>query len=164
MTDHSLGVVCQLIMVREAGVEPARPCEHWHLKPASLPIPPLAHGALVQRKKDVTTSNSRCQHFSQIFLFYFFTCHTYEKMGFLSLRILTVVGRLWYTKRAAGSCKRARRPANPDKSIYNTHPAQKARKSRQINLQYAPGAEGRGLPEGIPQRYVFLFFERWNQP
>ena len=29
-------------MVREAGVEPARPCEHWHLKPASLPIPPLA--------------------------------------------------------------------------------------------------------------------------
>ena len=30
-------------VVREAGVEPARPCEHWHLKPASLPIPPLAH-------------------------------------------------------------------------------------------------------------------------
>ena len=30
-------------MVREAGVEPARPCEHRHLKPASLPIPPLAH-------------------------------------------------------------------------------------------------------------------------
>ncbi len=29
-------------MVREAGLEPARPCEHWHLKPASLPIPPLA--------------------------------------------------------------------------------------------------------------------------
>ena len=28
--------------MREAGVEPARPCEHWHLKPASLPIPPLA--------------------------------------------------------------------------------------------------------------------------
>lgn len=31
-------------VVREAGVEPARPCEHWHLKPASLPIPPLALG------------------------------------------------------------------------------------------------------------------------
>ena len=31
-----------LFVVREAGVEPARPCEHWHLKPASLPIPPLA--------------------------------------------------------------------------------------------------------------------------
>ena len=30
-------------VVREAGVEPARPCEHWHLKPASLPIPPLVH-------------------------------------------------------------------------------------------------------------------------
>ena len=31
-----------VFLVREAGVEPARPCEHWHLKPASLPIPPLA--------------------------------------------------------------------------------------------------------------------------
>lgn len=36
---HPLDV---LFVVREAGVEPARPCEHWHLKPASLPIPPLA--------------------------------------------------------------------------------------------------------------------------
>ena len=33
-------------VVREAGVEPARPCEHWHLKPASLPIPPLARGEM----------------------------------------------------------------------------------------------------------------------
>ena len=33
-------------LVREAGVEPARPCEHWHLKPASLPIPPLAQMGL----------------------------------------------------------------------------------------------------------------------
>ena len=33
-------------LVREAGVEPARPCEHWHLKPASLPIPPLAQAVL----------------------------------------------------------------------------------------------------------------------
>ena len=31
------------LVVHEAGVEPARPCEHWHLKPASLPIPPLVH-------------------------------------------------------------------------------------------------------------------------
>ena len=38
---HPLDV---LFVVREAGVEPARPCEHWHLKPASLPIPPLARG------------------------------------------------------------------------------------------------------------------------
>ena len=30
------------LLVREAGVEPARPCEHRHLKPARLPIPPLA--------------------------------------------------------------------------------------------------------------------------
>ena len=33
-------------LVREVGVEPTRPCEHWHLKPASLPIPPLAHLAV----------------------------------------------------------------------------------------------------------------------
>ena len=37
---HPFG--CPFVLVREAGVEPARPCEHWHLKPASLPIPPLA--------------------------------------------------------------------------------------------------------------------------
>ncbi len=29
-------------MVREEGLEPSRPCEHRHLKPACLPIPPLA--------------------------------------------------------------------------------------------------------------------------
>ena len=28
--------------VREGGLERPRPCEHWHLKPARLPIPPLA--------------------------------------------------------------------------------------------------------------------------
>src|SRR5699024_7789828 len=28
--------------VREGGLEPPRPCGHWHLKPARLPIPPLA--------------------------------------------------------------------------------------------------------------------------
>ena len=38
--------VVSFFLVREAGVEPARPCEHWHLKPASLPIPPLAHPIL----------------------------------------------------------------------------------------------------------------------
>ena len=38
--------VVSFFVVREAGVEPARPCEHWHLKPASLPIPPLAQVGL----------------------------------------------------------------------------------------------------------------------
>src|SRR5690606_40929921 len=32
---HHLGV-------GEGGLEPPRPCGHWHLKPARLPIPPLA--------------------------------------------------------------------------------------------------------------------------
>jgi site-specific DNA recombinase len=32
-------------MVGEGGLEPPRPCGHWHLKPARLPIPPLARGA-----------------------------------------------------------------------------------------------------------------------
>lgn len=29
-------------LVRKGGLEPPRPCGHWHLKPARLPIPPLA--------------------------------------------------------------------------------------------------------------------------
>ena len=53
-------------VVREAGVEPARPCEHWHLKPASLPIPPLARmGKLsvcfAQCRHYITISESGCQ-------------------------------------------------------------------------------------------------------
>ena|GEM_PF-3542191 len=35
-------------LVREGGVEPPRPCEHWHLKPASLPIPPLAQVVVIR--------------------------------------------------------------------------------------------------------------------
>ena len=40
-------------LVREAGVEPARPCEHWHLKPASLPIPPLAQVVLRRSAQEI---------------------------------------------------------------------------------------------------------------
>ena len=29
--------------VPRTGVEPARPCGHWSLKPARLPIPPSGH-------------------------------------------------------------------------------------------------------------------------
>src|SRR5699024_3467023 len=32
--------------VREGGLEPPRPCGHWRLKPARLPIPPLARTRL----------------------------------------------------------------------------------------------------------------------
>lgn len=28
------------LFVPRGGLEPPRPCEHWHLKPARLPIPP----------------------------------------------------------------------------------------------------------------------------
>ena len=31
-------------MVRERGLEPPRPCEHYDLNVACLPIPALAHG------------------------------------------------------------------------------------------------------------------------
>ena len=31
-------------MVPRRGLEPPRPCGHWHLKPARLPIPPPGHG------------------------------------------------------------------------------------------------------------------------
>ena len=34
------------IVVRKGGLEPPRPCGHWHLKPARLPIPPFARVVL----------------------------------------------------------------------------------------------------------------------
>ena len=58
-------------LVHEAGVEPARPCEHWHLKPASLPIPPLVHQMVLRNKflsrRDLysSTVHLKCQ---QLFL------------------------------------------------------------------------------------------------
>src|SRR5690606_40516023 len=33
----------RFLVVREGGVEPPRPCGHWNLNPARLPIPPPAH-------------------------------------------------------------------------------------------------------------------------
>ena len=62
--------VCSFL-VHEAGVEPARPCEHWHLKPASLPIPPLVHQMVLRNKflsrRDLysSTVHLKCQ---QLFL------------------------------------------------------------------------------------------------
>ena len=35
------------------GLEPTRPCEHRHLKPASLPIPPLVQSGLVRHEKEL---------------------------------------------------------------------------------------------------------------
>ena len=55
-------------LVREAGVEPARPCEHWHLKPASLPIPPLARGLelrFIQRGVYNSIAKKECQGVSE---------------------------------------------------------------------------------------------------
>jgi hypothetical protein len=40
---RTLGLDDRQLMVREGGLEPPHPCEYWHLKPARLPIPPLAH-------------------------------------------------------------------------------------------------------------------------
>ena len=61
----------RVLLVREAGVEPARPCEHWHLKPASLPIPPLAQVVgYLSSEYDNTTAYDCCQHFFQILLFF----------------------------------------------------------------------------------------------
>lgn len=36
----------RFLVVREGGVEPPRPCGHWNLNPARLPIPPPAHWVL----------------------------------------------------------------------------------------------------------------------
>ena len=57
-----------LRLVREAGVEPARPCEHWHLKPASLPIPPLAQVVdCLSSESNITTEAPSCQYPFPIF-------------------------------------------------------------------------------------------------
>ena len=39
-------------VVREGGLEPPHPFGHRHLKPARLPIPPLARGAHEVRGRD----------------------------------------------------------------------------------------------------------------
>ena len=49
----------------ETGLEPARPCEHWSLKPARLPIPPLGHFAV-----------------AKVQLFFFMAKIFFEKKGF----------------------------------------------------------------------------------
>ena len=49
--------------VREGGVEPPRPFGHWHLKPARLPIPPLARAAA---SEDPTDSTSRGYHGARV--------------------------------------------------------------------------------------------------
>ena len=59
--------------MREAGVEPARPCEHWHLKPASLPIPPLVQVAVsLSDESYISTVLSICQHFFSLVFEVFF--------------------------------------------------------------------------------------------
>lgn len=40
---HRRRPVPRYLVVREGGVEPPRPCGHWNLNPARLPIPPPAH-------------------------------------------------------------------------------------------------------------------------
>lgn len=59
--------------VREGGVEPPRPCGHWNLNPARLPIPPPAHlgvvtsgptlfGATAWRHLKISTSHGVDSH------------------------------------------------------------------------------------------------------
>src|SRR5690242_18482156 len=53
-------------MVREGGLEPPHPCEYWHLKPARLPIPPLAHVRMHRSASSHESLTSRSpQHHSR---------------------------------------------------------------------------------------------------
>ena len=45
ISGHRVNDVPGLHTVREGGLEPPRCCHHWHLKPARLPIPPLARSS-----------------------------------------------------------------------------------------------------------------------
>ena len=66
-----------LYLVAPGRIELPRPCGHWILSPARLPIPPQGH--LVQDKKVSLESNERAhalQDFSLLGIFLFFTvCH-----------------------------------------------------------------------------------------
>ena len=78
-------------LVREAGVEPARPCEHWHLKPASLPIPPLAQVA------ELRCSSARCLYY-----------HTSARMSIFFCRFSSVnFARLMFGNRGGVSRRAA---------------------------------------------------------
>src|SRR5690606_32352086 len=48
----------RLTVVREGGLEPPRPCGHWHLKPARLPIPPLARATHPRQPPEITIGPS----------------------------------------------------------------------------------------------------------
>lgn len=56
----------RFLSVREGGVEPPRPCGHWNLNPARLPIPPPAHWvcppapALSARRLPTRRTLARC--------------------------------------------------------------------------------------------------------
>ena len=58
-------------IMQEMGLEPTRSCDHRHLKPARLPIPPLLHFISFSRSlrlPDYNTSfHLECQH---LFLFF----------------------------------------------------------------------------------------------
>ena len=40
-----------LSLVPRKGLEPSRPCGHWHLKPARLPIPPPGQGCVASARR-----------------------------------------------------------------------------------------------------------------
>ena len=46
--------------MREEGLEPSHPFGHRHLKPARLPIPPLARGALRKVLEERTATHADC--------------------------------------------------------------------------------------------------------
>ena len=37
----------QVFIMQKMGLEPTQSCDHRHLKPARLPIPPLLHSAVL---------------------------------------------------------------------------------------------------------------------
>ncbi len=66
------------LFVPETGLEPARPCEHWSLKPARLPIPPLGHFAT-----------------AKVQLFFFMAKIFFKKKGFGANRRLSMKHQLY---------------------------------------------------------------------
>ncbi len=89
----------RFLLVREGGVEPPRPCGHWNLNPARLPIPPPAHWVLPPRPSPV-----RCERLA--------TCRRLARCG--GRFHISCFGRLPAAEKTAEACRGGPRTAIAD--------------------------------------------------
>ena len=127
----------QPCLVREVGVEPTRPCEHWHLKPASLPIPPLAH-LVVER-----CCSAQDVYYHRVFGMSTAFSRKNEKFFILSKQaknqspqrfalwgLCTCSGEISRRSRPAWSCPNRHRPADRGPALWQWSARRRAHRTR----------------------------------